>query len=177
MTRCLWLVVAMSCSTSALPAESRTLTVGNRVRVTTPGAGTEPLIGTVVGIEPDGVLVRGASGGSAVRVPAAKATTIEVSGGKRSQAGRGAMLGAAVGVMPGLLMTFGDYNTDDGSPGAVAVLGAAGGAALGAAIGWAIKSERWWPAEMPVTAGIAPLRGGVTFSLRVAWGKRQPPMR
>ena len=177
-TRCLALIVAMLCGTSAFPVESRTLAVGSRVRVTTPLAGTGPLIGTVVGIEPDAVSVRGGSSGSALRIPVTPATTLEVSGGKRSRAGRGAMLGAAVGVMPGLLMTFGDYNTDDGSPGAVAALGAAAGAAVGAAVGWALRSEQWLPAEMPsVAAGIAPLRGGATFSLRVAWGKRQPQVR
>jgi hypothetical protein len=51
--------------------------------------------------------------------------------------------------MPGLLMTFGDYNTDDHSPGAVAALGAAAGAAVGAAIGWALKSEQWLPGSSP----------------------------
>jgi len=75
--------------------------------------------------------------------------------------------------MPGLFMTFGDYNTDaQASPAVVAVVGAAGGAAIGAAIGLAIKSEKWLPARAPrIAAGLAPLRGGFGFSLRVAWGK------
>jgi hypothetical protein len=82
--------------------------------------------------------------------------------------------------MPGLLLTFGDYNTDaHASPGVVAAVGAAAGAVVGAAIGWAVKSEEWQPAELPaVTAGVTPLRGGgFGVSLRVRWGKGRAALR
>jgi membrane associated rhomboid family serine protease len=172
-TRCLGAIALVLCSASSFPSESRALAVGSRVRVSAPEAGAQPLIGSVVGLEPHAVLVRAESSGAATRVPLGFSTTIEVSGGRRSKAGRGAVVGAAVGAMPGLLMTFGDYNADpEHSPGAVAALGAAAGAAVGAVVGWALKSEEWFPAEAPlVTAGVAPLRGGVGFSIHVAWGK------
>jgi hypothetical protein len=176
MSRCLVIViVALSTSASVLGAESRALAVGARVRVTGPEVGTEPLIGTVVGLEPDAILVRGGSAGATPkRILVAPTTTFEVSGGRKSQAGRGSMLGAAVGAVPGFLMAVGDYNTDDHNPGAVTALGAVAGAAVGAAVGWGLKSEQWLPAGVPsVTAGIAPLRGGVGFTLRIAWGKGQ----
>jgi hypothetical protein len=166
-------------SAVAFPSEPRVVTVGSRVRVSAPETGPAPLMGSVVGLEPHAVLLQEASSRIPTRVALGPATTIEVSGGRRSKAGRGAMLGAAVGAMPGLLMTFGDYNSDpDYSPGAVAAVGAAAGAAVGAAVGWAIKSEQWLPAQAPsVTAGIVPLRGGIGASVHVAWGKRQPQPR
>ena len=179
MIRSLVAVALVLSRASGFPSESRVVAVGSRVRVSAPEAGTEPLIGSVVGLELHAVLVQGRSGHTPTRVPLGPTTTIEVSGGRRSKAGRGAVLGAAVGIVPGLLMTFGDYNTDpEHSPGAVAAVGAAAGAAVGAAAGLALKSERWLPAEVPlVTAGIVPLRGGVGFSVHLAWGKRQRQSR
>jgi hypothetical protein len=179
MTRRFGAIAVLLCSASTSASESRAVAVGSRVRVSAAEVGAQPLIGSVVGLEPHAVLVQGESSGPPTRVPLGPTTTIEVSGGRRSKAGRGAVLGAALGAMPGLLMTFGDYNTDpEYSPGAVAAVGAAAGAIVGAAIGWALKSEQWVPAEAPlVTAGIAPLRGGVGFSLHVAWGKAQPQSR
>ena len=60
-----------------------------------------PLIGSVVGLEPSAVLLQGQNGAAPTRVPLGPTTTIEVSGGRRSKAGRGAVLGAAFG---GLLL-------------------------------------------------------------------------
>ena len=178
MTRSLAAVALVLCSSGAFPSESRVAAVGSRVRVSAPEVGPAPLIGSVVGLESHAVVVQDGSSRTPTRVPLGPTTTIEVSGGRRSKAGRGAVLGAAVGAMPGLLMTFGDYNSDpEHSPGAVAAVGAATGAAVGAVVGWALKSEQWLPAGVPsVTAGIVPLRGGVGVSVHVAWGKheRQP---
>jgi hypothetical protein len=174
MTRCVTAVALVLCSASAFPSEPRVVAIGSRVRVSAPETSPAPLIGSVVGLERHAVLVQDTSSRSPTRVTLGPATTIEVSGGRRSKAGRGAVVGAAVGAMPGLLMTFGDYNTDpDHSPGAVAAVGAAAGAVVGAAVGWAIKSEQWCPAHVPVTAAIVPLRGGVRVSVHVVWGKRQ----
>jgi hypothetical protein len=178
--RALGVVLAILCSTSAFPMEPARLTLGSRVRITAPPLGAEPLIGTLVGIEPEALLVRREKSDEPMLIPVSSVTRLEASGGRKTQAGRGAMIGAAVGVMPGLALTFGDYNSvTDPSPAAVAAVGAAGGAALGAAIGWAVKSEEWLPAEMPAVAvGIAPLRGGgMGVSVRVAWGKGRARVR
>lgn len=167
------------CSTGAFASEPRVVAVGSRVRVSAPETGSARLIGTVVGLEPRAILVQAESGRARTRVAVGPAATIEISGGRRSKARRGAVLGAAAGAMPGLLMTFGDYNSDPGqSPGVVAAVGAAAGAAVGAAIGWALKSEEWLPAEVPpVAAGVVPVRGGVGVSVHVAWGRRHSPPR
>ena len=174
----LWLpdtsLLAMVCGGGAVAEESRSLAVGSRVRVTSQEAGAQPLIGKVVGLEPGVVVVLGEDGGPQTCVPLAPSTTLELSAGKRSHAARGAMLGAAVGAMPGLLMTFGDYNTDKGNPAAVSIVGAAAGAAIGALVGLALRSEDWLPAEVPVvTAGIAPIPRGASISFSVMWGRGQ----
>jgi len=89
------------------------------------------------------------------------------------------VIGVAAGVVPGLLLTFGDYSSDvhgDSNAAAVALIGAAGGALLGGAIGWALRTDEWMPGELPKAAFAAvPVRGGAAVSLRLAWGARGPP--
>ena len=156
----------------AVAGEAGVVAVGTRVRVTPPETGAEPLVGQVVALEPGVVVVRGDGGGPERRVPLGSARSFEMSAGTKSLAGRGAMIGAAFGAMPGLLMNVGDYDTDKGNPAVVSIAGAAAGAALGALIGWALKSEDWRPAMVPaVTAGIAPIPRGASISFRVMWGR------
>ena len=164
------------CATSALPSEVPTLAPGTRVRITVPSTGAEALVGTLVRREADALWVSLGRSDSPTRIHLDLTTRIEVSAGRRTQASRGALIGGAVGAVPGLLLTFGDYSSDvhgDGpSPGAVAAVGAAAGAAVGAAVGWALKTEEWLHVERPaVAAWVTPLRGGgLGVSLRVAWG-------
>jgi len=68
--------------------EAGTVAVGTRVRVTSVETGAEPLIGQVVALEPGVVVVVGEGGSRKERVPVAPSTTLEVSGGRKSQAGR-----------------------------------------------------------------------------------------
>ena len=173
LERTLLVVLAMLWLPGGLRAEEPgTVAVGSRVRVTSLETGAQPLIGQVVALEPGAVVVTGEGGTGQKRVPLVPSTTLEVSRGKKSRATRGAMVGAALGAMPGLFMTFGDYNTDDGNPAAVSLVGAAAGAAIGSLVGLALKSENWVPADVPVvTGGIAPIPRGVSISLSVAWGR------
>ena len=161
----------------ALPSAARAqqsdlLAIGSRVRVTSPEAAAQPLVGRIVALEPDAVVVLAEGDHSQTRVPVTSSTSLEVSGGRKSQAARGAMLGAAIGALPGVLMTFGDYNTDKGNPAAISLAGATAGAALGSLIGLALKSEQWLPARMPtVRASVAPVPRGAAISFSVAWGR------
>ena len=165
LERTLLVVLAMLWLPAGLRAEEPgTLAVGSRVRVTSQETGARPLIGQVVALEPGAVVVTCEGGAGQKRVPIVPSTTLEVSTGKKSRATRGAMVGAAVGAMPGLFMTFGDYNTDTGNPAAVSLLGAAAGAAIGSLVGLALKSEDWVPTDVAaVTAGIAPIPRGVSW--------------
>jgi hypothetical protein len=152
--------------------ESELLAVGSRVRVGSSEAGAQPLVGRIVALEPDALVLLGEGDRPQTRVPVTRSTRLEVSGGRRSKAARGAMLGAAAGALPGLLMTFGDYNTDKGNPAAIALAGAAAGAALGSLIGLALRSEEWLPARMPaVSASVAPVRRGAAISFSLTWGR------
>jgi hypothetical protein len=172
MKRCLWVVAFWLCAATALPQEPRTLAVGNRVRAVGPEIGHVAVIGTVVDVQQDKILVQSKGSSQPIEIPVSPSITFEVSGGRKSHTMSGLVLGAAVGAVPGFLLTFGDYNDPDPSPGTVAAVGAASGAAAGALIGWLLKSERWYLAKPPaVSAGIVPVRGGVAFSLNVAWGR------
>jgi hypothetical protein len=173
LKRALLVGLALLCLPEGLRAEETgAVAVGSRVRVTSQEAGAQPLIGQVVALEPGVVVVIGEGGIGKERIPVTPSTTLEVSRGKKSQAARGAMIGAAVGTMPGVLMTFGDYNTTKGNPAVVALVGAAGGAAIGSLVGLALTSERWLPADVPVVAvGIAPIPRGASISVSVLWGR------
>ena len=157
-----------------LADEPRALTIGSRIRATSNEAGAEFVVGRVVALEPGVVVVRAEADGPESRLPLTPSTTFEVSAGRKSRASRGALLGAAVGTLPGLFMTFGDYNTDKGNPRAVSIVGAAAGAAIGGLIGLALRSEDWRPAKAPsVTAAIAPAPRGVSILVRVSWQERR----
>lgn len=168
-------VLAIVCSVvGAFPMEPAALTPGSRVRITAPQLDARPFVGTLVGLESDGLRVKRGRNDVPTLIPRSFVTRLEVSGGRKSQAGRGALIGAGVGAMPGLLLTFGDYSSDTRpSPGVVAAVGAASGVVVGAAIGWALKSEDWQSTELPaVAAGVTPLPGGgLGASLRVRWGR------
>lgn len=147
--------------------------VGRRVRITS-GVAAERVIGTVLSVELDAVVLRHAGSEAPSRIPIRDILKLEVSGGQKSQVGRGALIGAAVGVMPGLLLTFGDYSSDvhgDSHAATVAAIGAASGVVLGAAIGFALKTDEWVPSEVPRAAVAAfPLPGGAAVSFRMTWG-------
>ena len=165
-------LVLLSLPSAARAQQSDLLAIGSRVRVTSPESGAQPLVGRIVALEPNAVVVIGEGSPAPTRVPVAPPTSFEVSGGRKSQAARGAMLGAAVGALPGVLMTFGDYNTDKGNPAAISLAGAAAGAALGSLIGLALKSEQWRPARLPaVSASLAPVPRGAAISFRLVWGR------
>ena len=167
------LLPCVASSAADAPPGPAPVSVGSRVRVTS-GPATPPTVGTVAALE-SGTLVLSIAGLDVpLRVPVADIQTLEVSAGRKSQLWRGALIGAAAGAIPGILMTVGDYSDDvhgdDPSPAAVAAIGAAGGALVGAGIGWAIKSEQWRLAEVPKTSlRFVPLRGGAAVTLRVAW--------
>ena len=128
----LWLpdrsLLAMVGGEGTAAEEPGHLTVGSRVRITS-GMANEQVIGTVLGIDVDALILGSARNDTPARIPVADIVKLEVSRGQKSQVGRGAMIGAAVGLMPGLLMTTGDYSSDvhgDSHAATVAAIGAAG---------------------------------------------------
>jgi hypothetical protein len=147
--------------------------VGSRIRITS-SAVSGPVVGTLLGVEVDALVLRRAGSDAAVRIPTADIVNLDVSGGRGPQTGRGAMIGAAAGLMPGLLLTFGDYSSDvhgDSHAGTVALIGVASGALLGAAIGRTLKTDNWVPSAVPrAVVAVVPVRRGVAVSFRMTWG-------
>jgi hypothetical protein len=170
----LWLpgatLLAQASGALTVAEEAGTLAVGSRIRVTSPELGPQPLVGKVVALPPGAVVVSG-DGGTQRRVTLGSASSLEVSAGRKSRAGRGAMIGAAVGGMTGILINVGDYNTDGPNTLAVSAVGAVSCAALGALVGLAFRTDDWRPATVPaVSATIGPIPRGTALSLRVTWG-------
>jgi hypothetical protein len=176
------IVVAVLLGTApAFAADLADLPPGSRVRVSSATLASGAVVGTLVSIDAHEVVVLARGPRDApVRIALDEGTKVERSGSRRSQWARGAMMGGAIGAVPGLLLTFGDYSSDvhgDGpSPAAVAAMGAAGGALVGAAVGWAIKRDDWREVSLP-SAGLAlmPWRGGIAASVHVSWGAHRRP--
>jgi hypothetical protein len=142
-------VLAQASAAAASADAAGTVTVGSRVRITSPEVGPEPLVGHVVGLEPGALVVGGKDGSHKQRVA----------------------LAAAIGALGGLLTNIGDYNSDNHTL-TKSVVAAASGAAVGALVGWAVKTDTWRPAKAPaVSAAILPVPRGAAFSVRVAWGQ------
>ena len=168
--------------TSATAQEPPPVKVGDRVRVTAPDLGRRE--GTVQLLTTDSLVMRPEYGAWPVQwltrdslvmypeyggwlvdsvrhmpnrlaIPLASVTRLEVSRGRKSNAGRGAKIGALVLGIPGVIaglalvgreLCGGLGSCSDVGPEVVVVLGAVGagtGALIGAVIGYAIRTERW----------------------------------
>jgi membrane associated rhomboid family serine protease len=162
-------------SGAAFGADLAGIPTGSRVRVSSPTLASGAVIGTLAGVEAHAVVLTPRPGDEPLRVALDAGTKLELSVARRSQWARGAMMGAAIGAVPGLLLTFGDYSSDvhgdNPSPAAVAAMGAVGGALVGAAVGWAIKRDDWQEVSLPNAGiGLIPWCGGVAASVHVSWG-------
>ena len=160
---------------TAFGADLASIPVGSRVRVSSPTLSSGAVVGVLAGVEADAVVLTPRAGDQPLRVVFGAGTKLELSVGRRAQWARGGMMGAAIGAVPGLLLTFGDYSSDvhgDGpSPAAVAAMGAVGGALVGSAIGWAIKRDEWREVNLPTAGvGLVPWRGGVAVAVHISWG-------
>lgn len=150
---------------------------GTRIRLSASQLGAEPLVGTLLEIGPETLSLELPGGGGPQTIPRSAVTRLEVSRGRKSQAGRGALVGLAVGGAATMLLTFGDYSSDVHGDLNLLAIGAglaAGGAAIGGLIGWARKAEQWEAATLqPISVAVGPVRGrGVRVTVRLAWGRR-----
>ena len=143
---------------------------GIRVRVTTSGV-EEPLTGTLAWLDATTIALLRAPGDTA-HVLRDGLERIEVSLGRRSNAGkglrRGALIGTTVGAMLGILLMAGDDGYFDYGAEAIP-LGAAGGAMYGSLIGLVVgalsRSEQW--AEVPARPAIVAGSAGGGFAAGV----------
>ena len=151
------LVTALLQVSAAQAPSSRQPTVeadsGSRVRIT---VGKTKHVGALVSADADALRFTTDTSG-VVAIPTASVTRFERSRGRRSNAGRGALLGGVIGGAMGLIGGLGaeadnsDWGIEIGAEGiALATLFfGATGAGLGALIGAASKGEKWQPLTIP----------------------------
>lgn len=135
----------------AQDAGAQTLRTGDRIRVTTLSGGYAQMVGIYQASEPDN-LVLFTSQSTRVEVPWDNLSLLQLSRGEHSNAGKGALIGLAVGGAAGLALGIGAaagsddagwYKPDAGGVVLIAASTGALGAGVGALIGMASKSERW----------------------------------
>lgn len=153
-----WLTAQLVLTGGALPASAQVDTVV-RVRITTNVPKQKPWVGNLISAGSDSVRLRPQEGG-VVSVPSASVVRVEQSRGRRSNSGKGAVIGAIIGGGTGLILGIA-ASSEEGSfyevgagevVGGMAVL-AAVGAGLGALIGSGSHRERWEPITLPEPAG------------------------
>jgi len=127
----------------------RVVTLGDRVRIVAPKAGYKKITGNVVSTTPDVVSISLERSPTEIAVPRDHIDRLFLSVNSRRNAGKGAILGAAVGagfalwfgpkegVVPGSTVETGKGSTKN------LVTGAISGAALGALIGYFARTDDW----------------------------------
>jgi hypothetical protein len=142
-----------------LPAQ---VEAGSRVRVTTAPASPGRRIGTLVSLDRDTLRWSRWDTTSVITVPVASLARLERSTGRRSNTGRGAMIGGIIAGGFGLLLGIGASTDDSGwwevgvdDIAVVTAIFGAGGAGVGALVGSLSTRDRWEP--VPLTRTITGL--------------------
>ncbi len=138
---------------------------GSRIRVTTMPSSPGRRIGTLVSLDQDTLRWSRWDTTSVIKVPIASVARLERSIGRRSNTGRGAMIGGLIGAGFGLFVGVAASTDDTGffevGVGEIAALTGifgAGGAGVGALIGSLSTRDRWVPVAL--TPGVAGKIGG-----------------
>jgi hypothetical protein len=173
MRRAILPIALLTAPVLTLAAQIVSPAVGQRVRLRT--ATTSPwLVGTLVAVDADTLRLRVADSAPVVSVARATIGRLDVSGGRHSNAGRGAVYGAAVlgglGLLAGVACANSDTYTwvrcDGGDVAALTVWGAAFGAGFGALIGAMSHREDWQSAGVDhARVSLGPRGVGVGVSL------------
>lgn len=150
-------LLALLASASGITAqESARPAPGNRVRVTAPTISAVPIVGTYTRMNADTLVL--AVGERTRSFPRAAVTRLDISTGRKSNAGTGARTGSLVGAGIGALAlgTSAVCKEEGVTTTCALVGGAAGGVAgllIGAIIGAASKTDRWQavPLDAPVS--------------------------
>jgi hypothetical protein len=175
-------LVALSGATASAdegPSPAR----GRRVRVTAPGLGGRPVIGDLMSIEANEVTIRRTGSSEVVAIPRGELMQFEVST-QRRQRGRGAKIGALVGLGVGAVVGFavGDDCSGPDAPSIVCISRPASavglgvvGAGLGAVTGLILAPRQtvWEHADLAgLRVGVMPLSrqsGGMGLALSLSF--------
>jgi hypothetical protein len=147
------LLAATAALLSAWAVEAQPLRPGDRVRVTAPPLGLDARSGALVLLDSENLVL---DGSQRLTIPIDAVTRIEVSEGRRGNAGKGALIGAGAALAVGLVVFSkaegGGHcsGSEEGTGFCLAYLGT--GVALGAVggliVGLAIRTERWRPVSI-----------------------------
>lgn len=146
---------------------------GSRLRVTARSESTKPIVGKLVEVS-DREIVLSLAESARKAIARTDVTRLERSEGRKGHAGKGALIGAGIGVATILAMGTFDDSEGEGSIEEGLAFGAiygAAGAAAGAIVGALIRTERW--SEVPVhdlRVSLRPLRNrGLAAALTWSW--------
>jgi hypothetical protein len=145
-------------------APARGLAVGARVRVQAPGQFEGWRVGRVLELGSREVVLD-LEGRRPLSIRREAIRRIDVSVGRKHHAGTGALAGAGLGAVGGVvylatITSMSDVDFDGGQYALATLGGAAGGAMLGAVVGLMIESDRWHPvADAPVRVSVRPVSG------------------
>lgn len=141
---------------------------GDRVRVSRLGS-VPPLVCTVLALKADTLVLDAEDRVAPLEVPLALVEKVEVSHGKKSRIGTGAIVGGLTGALLGALgsLAWGDAGSLGSDAGVAILASTAAGTGIGALIGAATKTDRW--EEVPLTdirVGLSPVTpDGVAVSV------------
>lgn len=169
------LLIGLAASVHAQAAES-TLAPGARLRVR---QGDQSIIGTLVSLDSAGLVIA-TDKSDTVTAPRASITTVDISTGTKSHAGKGALIGLGVGAVTGVVVGLAASGSDNGgfldfSSGewavGVGLTGAVFGTGLGAIIGAFIHTDKWSPTVLPTVGvqGYGPDDRRVAIGLRLTF--------
>jgi hypothetical protein len=146
---------------------------GLRLRVTAPSESTKPIVGTLVEVT-DREIVLSLAESARKAIARTDVTRLERSEGRKRHAGKGALIGAGIGVATIVAMGAFDDSEGEGSMEEGLAFGAifgAAGAAAGAIVGGLIRTERW--SELPANdlrVSLRPSRNrGLEAALTWSW--------
>jgi len=155
------------------------IAVGSRLRVTAPGAVEGRVSGRLVEVD-ERSLVLSIDDRYRLNIPREAITRTEILVGRRSAVGRGALIGASIGLISAALLATDEEGCAIGFDGsgasttsdclAVGVLLTASYAGIGGLIGLAVKRDDWRSVSAhTLDVAVAPARGrGVAVGVR--WG-------
>lgn len=158
----------------AAQAQSPSLGVGARVRITSPRNDMRKHVTTVTEIRGDSLVVAGGGGVRALALT--DVTAIDVSTGRRNRIVRDGLIGLGTGFAGGFLLGVLSYEEPDFLDGPVEAGALVGvmfglvGLAAGGVVGAFDHTDRWVPAREGFKASIAPRRsGGITLGFSRAF--------
>jgi hypothetical protein len=144
---------------------------GDRIRLKAPGVADRAIIGRLLRADRSALAVT-RDDGSVVDVLRSAIQELEVARGRRSQATKGAAIGAAAGAGALLAAAVGG-GCDSDDPRCViypVVLGAVIGGLVGAGIGAMVKTDRWVKVDPGrVKVAVAPTGRGMAFAVSVVF--------